>query len=297
MRLDFHILWIEDNPDNAQSYKDGLDIRVKREGFKIDAVFVTSVAEAQAQLANDDYSGHIDLILIDYQLGDDGPNGDAGILYSGGKNLTQLREIVAKYDGIYCAVRGDDLVDTAAHVFENLIKKVVDIDHSRGIVMGATSDIDYVIHDSLLAVYEALSPEGQTEFLSRLGTRVDKKLAKLSKEGEELKKLTDLAKILEDYTHLLSADERLKVFREIIANDDRCKPHSEKVTGYATSIIPDRNVLAHVRVKKDGLARKLINRKGEEFTAEKMKTLRIALLDHRGNFHEVGKLLGVDLDD
>ena len=62
------------------------------------------------------------------------------LAYSANNDAKELRKLAfeANLEGVYCASRVE-LVDEVLGVFDSLVKKVLDLDHTRGIVMGATS--------------------------------------------------------------------------------------------------------------------------------------------------------------
>ena len=146
MRLDFNILWVEDQPKAIEAQREGIERRMRKQGFKLQTEVAGSIKEAKSYIGDDIYGDHIDLILMDYDFGDE-PNGEAGlemvrdtflfkdiVFYSA--QVKELTEIVAreKISGVFCCTRCD-LPDTVSDVFDVLVKKVLDIDHSRGIVM------------------------------------------------------------------------------------------------------------------------------------------------------------------
>jgi CheY-like chemotaxis protein len=164
MRLDFNVLWIENQQDSVQSQKERLEHLIRQEGFRLRVTFASSVEDALKYLAEDIYTDHVDLILMDYDLGP-GMKGNEGLVEV--RHKVPYRDIVfyssqagdlldmvlkAKVQGIYCSTR-QELPDTAIGVFGILVKKVIDIDHARGIVMGATSDIDHYIMDCLVTSF------------------------------------------------------------------------------------------------------------------------------------------------
>src|SRR5229473_5470778 len=177
MRLDFNVLWVEDSQDLVAEQLEKLERTVRNEGFRLRVKFASSVQEATSSIATDVYGDHVDLVLMDYNLGA-GPNGDTGlvevrkllpykdiIFYSA--QAGNLREILAKIpvQGVYLSNR-EELPDTADGIFQTLVKKVLDIDHSRGLVMGATSDIDHFVNDCLEAIFAGSEKAVQNQVLA-----------------------------------------------------------------------------------------------------------------------------------
>lgn len=149
MRLDFNVLWVEDQKTNVEPQRQRIELLLRKEGFRLQVEFAASIDKAKDFLSNDIYGDHIDLVLMDYDLGA-GDKGDQGLVEVRNKfhykdiifyssQASDLPKLVAdqKVQGVFCSTR-EDLADTVDGVFEALVKKVLDIDHARGIVMGAT---------------------------------------------------------------------------------------------------------------------------------------------------------------
>ncbi|WP_063692907.1 hypothetical protein [Bradyrhizobium stylosanthis] len=301
MRLDFNVLWVEDSQDLVREQKDKLERTIRSEGFRLRVKFVSSVQEATKSISEDVYGDHIDLILMDYHLGA-GPNGDQGlveirkllpykdiIFYSAQAN--NLREILSKLpvEGVFLSNRAE-LPDTADGLFQTLVKKVLDIDHSRGLVMGATSDIDHHVNDCLTAIFTGSGDRIKKDVLKIILDRMREIRDRFEKAAAEVEAIADLSEIFDKHAVYTSID-RLNLLRKVLK---LLKLHSDKDAGlveYATKTMPKRNDLAHVRVQIDGFSRKLLNRKGEELTSVEMRDLRVSLLKHQELFEELSSAL------
>src|SRR5580698_10169634 len=117
-------------------------------GFEFRPRLCRSLEEVRAFLASDEdvFTDAIDLILVDWDLGS-GAHGEAAIaeirdairykdvvFYSAQNPAETLRELAFKtgLEGVYCTSR-EGLVEEVLGVFESLVKKVLDLDHTRGI--------------------------------------------------------------------------------------------------------------------------------------------------------------------
>ena len=56
-------------------------------------------------------------------------------------------------------------------VFDFLVKKVLDLDHTRGIVMGATSDIDFIVNECLVMI-EKIDVAGKDAMLKEASSYI-----------------------------------------------------------------------------------------------------------------------------
>lgn len=302
MRLDFNLLWVENQQDLVQAQKEKLDRLVRNEGFRLQVKFVEAVDAALECLADDVFSDHVDLILMDYDLGP-GKKGDEGLVevrsripyrdvvfYS--SQASELVQMVLEkgVQGVFCSTR-DELPDTAFGVFESLIKKVVDIDHSRGIVMGTTSDIDHFIMDALVASFDGCDDAGKKAVLDQVQVGLEKSRTRFNESAGTIAAATHISDVFDHHAVYTSVD-RLELLRKVIqASVPAHKDKDDALKKYINTALPKRNTLAHVRVEADGFVRKLKDRKGKEHTSAEMKQLRLELLQHHEDFESLSLAL------
>lgn len=307
MRTDFNVLWVEDQENGVKSQREGIARRLRTKGFRLQTEFAGSVAKAKEYLADDVYGDHIDLVLMDYDLGEGKPDGSGGlravrkqfpykdIVFYSGKGVKALKTKVAEQQlqGIFCSHR-DSLTDTVVGICDTLIKKVIDIDHSRGIVMGATSEIDDFIKRSIMAIYE----KGDGDFQKKVFTIVLSHLRDIEKSFvKSLAKAQAVAAAASDITelfklhHLYTSSHRLRLLWKMLQQANSHKEERELIRAYQENDVPKRNALAHVSVKREGFSRKIFNAKGEELTISHMEELRISLLEHHELFEKLSASL------
>jgi CheY-like chemotaxis protein len=302
MRLDFNVLWVEDQTDNVQSQRVKIERQLKKEGFRLHVEFASSVRNATAFLSDDIYGDHVDLILMDYDLGA-GTKGDNGlvkvreiihykdiIFYSA--YASQLEEKVAKLkvQGVYCSTR-DYLPETVYGVFESQVKKVLDIDHARGIVMGASSDIDYCVNNCLVAIFDSSDGASQSKTLDTARKHMKEKQKDCDKVAKKIDAIAHVKELLDKH-NVYTSNDRLRLLSHAIDISGLHKDKSDAMKIYMKNTIPKRNDLAHVRVEVNGFSRKLIDRSGKEFTNKKMKELRLELLNYQELFEALLQELG-----
>lgn len=289
MRLDFNVLWVEDQPANVADQQERISHQIRKEGFRLQVQFAGSVDEAKAYLADDVYGDHIDLILMDYDLGA-GKNGADGLsevrdvfpykdlIFYSANATAQLTQMATDRDiqGIFTAYR-PDLPGVVEGVFENLVRKVLDIDHTRGIVMGATSDIDKVVIDGLSKIFDSCSDDQKAQAVQAIQKRLDEKQRAFEKSIEAIKAVKHVSELVEHHG-VYTSDDRFRLLQKLMKQLDLHKEHSGKFNGYRETVMPKRNDLAHIRVEKNGFSRKFFA-KGVEVTAADMRTLRVALLE------------------
>jgi len=307
MRLDFTILWIDDQLHHIRGFQDSLRRELDQLGFKLEVLAVSSldkVDEAVGQHVHDDA---IDLVLVDYDLTGKGSGGEQALLqvrkklpfkeivFYSGTDVQKLREIAfkANVDGIQFSPRMN-LVSNATKAIHKLLSKVMDIDHMRGVVMSAASDIDYMVEKSLMALHGALGEAERPAFRDQLVTEVRAKLAKWSSELDEAVAKGDIESLVM-LRHLYSAHDKLRsLLKQLASWDAEHQPRLAKIKGYMGDVVPRRNKLAHGMLKREGSRLVIVGMK-DPLTAEDMTKLRQELIDHRDNFAMIAVLLDVNL--
>ncbi|WP_431688942.1 hypothetical protein [Hahella sp. NBU794] len=297
MRLDFNVLWIDDQQRHVESQREKIENIMRLEGFRLRTEFASNMNEAKNFIENDIYRDHIDLVLMDYNLGA-GTNGADGIVevrrhiefkdiifYS--SQAPDLKEKVAerKVEGIFCSTR-EDLPHTVAGVFEALIKKVIDIDHSRGIVMGATSSIDQLVNECLSTLFDSSEKEEKGKTIALITTKLEEKKDKFLKDLDALSKIEHL-RDLSKHHGVYTSNDRLILLRKILETHSDFSHIVELINKYSNNTVPNRNLLAHVTVTENGFSRKLFNRQGKELTVNDMRTLRQELLGFHSAIEDV----------
>ena len=301
MRLDFNVLWVDDQPNSVTAQIDAIGKRMDDQGFQLNATRCRSIEEVRETVSHDVYTDEVDLVLVDWDLGI-GSRGQNAIVeirekvpykdvvfYSAQTSPEELRQAVfdVRAEGVYCVTR-QELVDEVVDIFESLVKKVLDLDHTRGIVLGATSDIDYMVSECLSTIYAIAEEPGKKELLAESQAFIE----------EELKSLSELAKKMRGAEHfddlqeahlVFTANDRLRMLVRSMKTD-LMKPHSkyrDSVIGYMEKVVPKRNVLGHVtRVEKEGKFI-LVDKKGQEYDLATTRDLRRLILGLRADFREL----------
>lgn len=298
MRLDFNVLWVDDQPNRVDSQIRAIARQMAEEGFQFNATPCQSVDDVRGRIADDVFTDEIDLILVDWDLGGGVEGQDAiaviresvpykdVVFYSAQTPASTLRQLAFEkgIEGVYCATR-EELVAEVLGVFESLVKKVLDLDHTRGIVMGATSDIDDMVNKCLLAIQSALDEEGKQDMLKQAREQVDKRIAELSALSDELKNATTIADLFKAH-FIFTANDRLRMLSRFLKTD-RFKAHAgsrKSVITYMEQVVPKRNKLGHRVLVPGGKPQVLATSEGDEISLAETRELRVIILTIRADF-------------
>lgn len=301
MRVDYNVLWVDDQPKNLDSYAKAIDRGLRRNGFRLCCEFAKTVDQANEFLSDSVYGDHIDLVLMDFDLGDP-TNGVDGlkvvrkqfpfkdvIFYSAQTGGLKQKVADKQIEGVYCSDR-EYLTQAVIGVFEAHVQKVVDIDHSRGIVMGSSSDIDGMVLDCLKNLCQDNNGRIPADAMNHITERIQEIKKRVENDFKNLESVSTIDD-LEPLHMIYTSVDRLKLLKKTLAKIEEYKSYSKGIGQYVGKIAPERNKLAHIRVTKEGFSRKIIDQKGNEFTNEDARELRISLLNHQESMEKLLKLL------
>lgn len=308
MRLDFRILWIDDQPKHVVSFAEGIRRKLKDLGFHLDLVAAENLSKVEHYIGEHIHDDGIDLVLVDFDLGT-GNGGEVALsairerfpykdlIFYSATDTEKLRTIAfnSKIDGIHFSTRLS-LVDDTSKVIGNLLRKTLDLDHMRGVVMSATSDIDYMVEKSLLAVYERLEDERKPDLLKKMIDSLKTKIERYQKDIEKAESKNTIESILK-LKHLFTAFDRLSVLLEELKvwAVDSSSEYLDQGKIYQNDVIPRRNKLAHAMLRNIDGKQVLVGLE-TPITLEDMTRLRCDLIDHRINIENIAVLVDVSLD-
>jgi hypothetical protein len=305
LRLDFNVLWVDDQPNAISAQITSIQSRMADEGFSFNPRLCKSIEEVQSLITGDVFQDEVDLILVDWDLGG-GVHGEDVIakirlvapykdvvFYSAQTPAKDLRRMAyeKELEGIFCASR-EGLIAEVLGVFESLVKKVLDLDHTRGIVMGATSDIDHMIHSCLLQVEARLDQSGKRALVGQAINRVKERVKDIAKQGEKLESATSVTTILEAHM-IFGANDRLRMLRRLLENDASHAQSVQTIKAYMENVLPERNILGHMVLAPEGRPQAVVNNEGKQINLEDMRTLRKTILGLREDFRALADALKV----
>jgi hypothetical protein len=305
LRLDFNVLWVDDQPNAVKSQIDSIKDRMLSEGFNFKATQCKTLLEVEALIEENVFQDEIDLILVDFDLGG-GVHGQSVIskvrqvapykdvvFYSGGTAAAELRSLAfhENLEGIYCASR-EGLIEEVLGVFESLVKKVLDLDHTRGIVMGATSDIDHLVNTCLALAHTKLDEEGKGKFIEEALQRISDKVKNVTKQGDKIRKDPSVEALFKAHM-LFTSDDRLRMLATILEMEAFGAHSGAKVTikSYREDVIPDRNVLGHMVLAPEGKPQAVETTEGKQVSLDEMRNLRKLILGLREDFRALADAL------
>lgn len=300
MKLDFNVLWFDDQRAYVSAAEEELKEYLSEKGFQLQVNWQTGDVNFDDLVEKEAFNNY-DLILVDYQMGEKSRHGDeltgiiresfyTDIIFYSGEDKQKLKELIAQkpVDGVYCANR-KNLAEAIMKVVETTIRIFQHPNALRGMVMAETADFDEIITNCLLTYTSKLSPEEVNSYLTTIHQWVDEK----SQENiKQFGKRIDPEEPSSFLNHrAFQAKHKLIYLIKSIENFDTIKPFIEELKAYENEVIEPRNKLAHVKLEDKGGKLTLVG-SDFEFTPDALIALRKTLLKHGQNFENIIAQLG-----
>ncbi|UYF76547.1 hypothetical protein LSO58_06640 [Acinetobacter ursingii] len=309
MRLDYKILWFEDQENNVKEVERGLSTRLSRLGFNLQVQWIkpgNDLNNTFGQIKN--IVNDFDLILLDYDLGKDGFNGAdiakklrrssflTDIIFYSSASPHDLRQFMFNHhvDGVFCINR-NNLQSESFDIIQNRIRKILDINHMRGIVMEIVSEFDESISDLALTLELRIEDLAKKQQFYKF---IKDKIANLAAQN-----INQINEIIDNQTGCNFKDllqhracssfikyEILKLMLGSLEDNYNITNILNILNRYTDEVVTPRNQLAHVKPVVE--AGKTVFKAGDKIYGEnEFKLLRQNLLNHRDNFHDLKDLL------
>lgn len=294
MKIEYSILWFDDRED----YFDSLDFsplnnEILSWGFKPKLNCVTTPEEFSS------YSpfNQFDLIVIDNNLEgcDDGQKFISDvrkhsiyteiIFYTAGK-ASELWESIRAYEleGVFIASR-PNIIEKIIAVGYQTIKKVLDLDNMRGLVMAEVGELDNLLEKIFDTGFDSLTVENKEIVINKFIKSVE------DQHGNQLKLIDDFrsAPTPEKMRRLLDSSKRWRNLNRLIKYHLKLKARKNNVNNYEKEVLEPRNFLAHglPRLEQDGSY--LFSYNGKEFLFDEpsSRILRRQILFYKNEFEQI----------
>lgn len=283
MKIDFSILWVDDNKDFVESLRPQLEKWMRDHGFELKIHWYPGEAGVYADLKKSE----IELIILDYKL-KGGKKGDAIIseirekeffedivFYTTDASPTEIFDVPP--DGVFFVARGD-AKDRIKDLISLKIRRAGDLATLRGWIVADSIELEAIMGRVLSRCFKDM----QTLFRDRV----------LIEEGifDFGKKHRVLNGILKDYIATLS---RVEPTTETYPKLQACK---RILDTFPKEIIEVRNALAHQMAEFAEAGQKKIRTKNKEakeivITPEECVAMRKNVRRHLNNLLELEQLL------
>ncbi len=306
MNLEYKILWFDDQPEEVASYADGIKDRMSRKGFKVDVKWVDRTKDLNKLLSDLRRRSDIDMILMDWNMGEGQDDGAVLakrvrrhvytdiLFYSSEKKPKLIKAIYEQgIDGVFCCSR-EDVVVQAMHVIDTTIKKVLDVNHLRGLVLGAVSGYEAEIQEILEFSLSKLDGEGV--FVDEIKENLIKQIESNKRSVSKLSK-DNVKEVLSNrsFSAFHQYQALCKLLNKVSDEEETMARLHDLLLKYENDVIVPRNALAHAKAYQVGGEIKFKDRK-ITFGEDELNVFRTKLLMHGENLDDVRSSLTSFID-
>lgn len=297
MRLKFSVLWFDDNEVYLDSVDlDGLKGDVRSWGFDPEITMVTTPEEFAYHMPFEKF----DLIVVDRRL-ENYPDGQdfiaelrnhavytEVIFYTAG-NASDLWDAIREkqLEGVFVSNR-NDILSKITRIGYQSIRKVLDLENMRGIVMAEVGELDHLLDDIITIGMSSLSAEQQNSIFTKFHTE---SIKQSQQSQERLHAFLENPAIIE-MLNLCDSSKRWQNFNRLWKQHEKLRSRG-RVGEFDKDVLGPRNFLAHGRplYRDDGSV--LFSHQGREylFNADNSLKLRQTILQYKVAFSEIRTIL------
>ena len=308
MRLEYNILWIDNNLDDyvGNGSVESINEFLREKGFNPQIQLVYDEGEIDKYL-NVEY----DLIISDFNLNKE--NGDVVIyklraekdisteifFYSARTNFMEdegVKEKMAFMERINFHFSRDNLMEKIENVIELTLKKLLNINATRGLITAETSDLDAIIEDITINLQANLLKKSQEDLDKLIADYIDDFLAKSPQRFMAKHQEIGFANSMK----FIEANRKWKMFRASLKEYNK-KIQNPAITEflqqnktYFNDVIDIRNKFAHARAEEKDGKLVLLGQYGKEdfeFDEAACISIRRNLIMHRENIESIKELI------
>jgi hypothetical protein len=302
MKLSYDVLWFDDSRDFLGSLDlDPLNEAINSWGFLLELKPVETPDEFMAEQPFEKY----DLIVVDYNLGDQEPHGEEFIrrvqdqqvyteviFYSANPSSDLWAGIQErKLEGVFVANR-QGILDKITRVARQSVRKVLDLNNMRGMVMAEVGDMDRLLDSILTEGLGHLSQEEQAAIFARFHEasleQAEQQLAKIKGFGDNPS--------AEALCGLCDSNKRW-------ANFNRLRKKHAALNGmtmgdYAQDVLSPRNHLAH-GVASETETGHMFKFNGKDYLFDEATSLKLrkVILDYKQKFQDARERVGASSEE
>jgi hypothetical protein len=293
MRLDFSVLWFDDNKE----YLDNLDIEqlvqdVSSWGFSPNIIKVTTPEEFTSHSPFEKF----DLIVVDrnlerYQGGEEFiANLRSNAIYTEVifytvENVNGLWDAIheRQLEGVFVSNRSG-ILSKISIVGHQSIRKVLDLENMRGIVMAEVGALDQLLEEIIEIGVTNLPVEQQNLLFHKFHTGAAEKN---QKDSQRIAAFIEKPKITE-MLNLCDSENRWRNFSRLLKFHSKLMEQVE-IGDFSTEVLRPRNFLAHGRAKLQEDGSYLFYYQGNEYRFDDSTSLRLrqTILRYKGAFSNV----------
>jgi len=302
MNLDYSILWYDDNKEYFESRDmEPIESEIASWGFQPKIFPVHNAVELQQRAPFDQY----DMLVVDFDLGEnehgENEHGDqfiksvrdqnvfSEIIFYSMKEIDELWQAVSakRLEGIFVANK-NNIEQKLIRVARQSVRKVLDLENMRGIVMSEVGDLDALLASIFERAMHGVTQEQQKIVFDRF----HEKASEQHKEFQDALTAFKESPSIDGLIDLCDSDKRWQNLNRVKKHHALLK-NTNFVGDYQKEILWPRNCLAHgVPERKDGKGFLFRHRDKEYVFDDKVSlSLRQRILEYKSAFAEIDEVL------
>lgn len=297
MKLTYSILWFDDDKDLFESIDmDSIRDEISALGFTLKVVPVHN---------GTDFNGHspfkeFDMIIVDFNLGDE--QGDtfiervrsndvySEIIFYSFAEASDLWKAIhdRQLEGVF--VTNKKSIETkVTRVARQSVRKVLDLENMRGIVMSEVGDLDALLEDIFEKAMNGISDEQKLVVFNKFHKESSRQVEERQLALAAFKDAPSIEGLLE----LCDSNKRWSNYMRVKKQHDVLKRHGFE-EDYVNEILRPRNFLAHgvpERIAEDTMQFSFSGGGTYTFNDQVSQELRKKIIEYKLAFKEIVSLL------
>ncbi len=290
MRINYNLLWVEDNKGWYGTTKELFEGLMDDLGFKLNCKNCKNLNDVNNEIQNNNLKPY-DLLLVDFTLAGS-PNGDEiiNLIRSNEENpiltdilfystdVQSVKESMSEFglEGVYTSHR-NEIERKFELVVNTTIKKIQEVNSMRGLIMSETSDLDDLM---LIIIHKLLSSEIKEPIIHYIQEEIistaKRNCNKVWNFETDIKDKINDSRVFTSF-HKAKCINKLYKVKEIGIKNFFCD--------YEKDIISTRNIFAHVKEISDEEGKSVlishVTGKEEVFNEERCIEIRKKLIEYR----------------
>lgn len=300
MRLEFTILWFENQPADVQTQMEEIEEHIREVGFVPDIRMEVNADNLEALSANQMLYNDYDLVVVDYDLGAPGLNGDhvaqsvrstfgfTDIIFYSGQKTVDLRKLVhdQQIDGVYCLERTSLAERLGSHI-EQVVERLSRLESMRGLLMGTVGKCDDILRDLLLEVHGRSPAAEQRHLADTLDGYVQDVL---QHQGDRYATCNTFEQKLA--SRAVSSYHLQRLVLHITRGNEAYRDQRELLTRYNDEVLNPRNILGHAAEERTDQGWTVTSLGNPPIGTQDFPKLRRDMVTHLHNVAELQRLMG-----
>jgi response regulator of citrate/malate metabolism len=296
MNLNYKILWFDDDKDFFESVdKEPIEAEIASWGFCPIIVPVHTSKEFSNHAPYEKF----DMIVVDFKLGDE--RGDdfiknvrdqnvfSEVIFYSFSESSELWEAIKdkQLEGVFVTNK-KGIEQKLLRVAHQSVRKVLDLENMRGIVMSEVGDLDALLENIFNRAMNGITSEQQQLVFERFHETASKQNGDFQNALSVFKENPSIDGLL----GLCDSDKRWQNFKRVRKHHDLLKSHN--LSGdYSQEILRPRNFLAHGVPERKGDGSLIFHFRGKDYPFDDTASqgLRTKILEYKGAFTEISKML------